>query len=111
MAPLPLFELNFFLSLALTIGIDLVDHILQLGLGRILSQGPHDGAQLLGGDGAVAVLVKEGEGLLELSDLLLGQLVSLKSKKIKDFRIRQEHGSDGTQDIDDKKASSSDSSR
>jgi hypothetical protein len=33
------------------------------------------GAELLGRDGAITVLVEEGEGLLELSDLLLGKLL------------------------------------
>jgi len=33
-----------------------------------------NGAELLGGDGAIAVLVEEGESLLELRDLLLGKL-------------------------------------
>ena len=55
--------------------VDLVDHILQLGLGGVLAQGAHDGSQLLGGDGAITVLVEQGEGLLELGDLLVGQLV------------------------------------
>jgi hypothetical protein len=33
------------------------------------------GAELLGRDGAITVLVEEGEGLLELGDLLLGKLL------------------------------------
>ena len=37
---------------------------LQLRLRRVLPQRPHDGAQLLGRDGAVAVLVEEGERFL-----------------------------------------------
>jgi len=37
---------------------------LQLGFRRVLPQGPHDGAQLLGRDRAVAVLVEQGERLL-----------------------------------------------
>ncbi len=49
----------------------LVDHVLQLGLGRVLTQRAHDSSQLLGGDGAITVLVEKGERLLELSDLLL----------------------------------------
>ncbi len=61
----------------LTVCVDLVDHVLQLGLGGVLSERPHDGAQLLGRDGAVAVLVEQAERLLELGDLLLGKLVSL----------------------------------
>jgi hypothetical protein len=50
---------------------------LELGLGGVLAQRPHDGAQLLGRDGAIAVLVEEREGLLELGDLFLGQLIGL----------------------------------
>jgi hypothetical protein len=69
----------------LTVGVDLVDHVLELGLGRVLAQRPHDGAQLLGRDGAVAVLVEQREGLLELGDLLLCQLVSLRRKKKESF--------------------------
>jgi hypothetical protein len=48
---------------------------LQLGFGRVLAEGAHDGAQLLSGDGAIAILVKQGEGLLKLGNLLFGQLV------------------------------------
>ena len=40
-------------------------------------------SQLLGGDGAISVLVEQGECLLELSDLLLGQLISLERKNVK----------------------------
>merc|ERR1719506_895979 len=61
---------------SVTISVDLVDHILELSLGRVLTKGTHDCAQLLGGDGAIAILVEEGEGLLELSNLLFSQLVS-----------------------------------
>ena len=61
------------------VDIDLVDHVLELGLGRVLAEGAHDGAELLGGDGAITVLVEEGESLLELRDLLLGKLVSLRN--------------------------------
>ena len=66
----------------LTVGVDLVYHILKLCLGWILAKGPHHCAQLLRRDGAVAILVKQREGLLELGDLLLRQLISLcKNKK------------------------------
>jgi len=34
------------------VDIDLVDHVLELGLSRVLAEGAHDGAKLLGGDGA-----------------------------------------------------------
>ena len=43
-------------------------------------------SELLGGDGAISVLVEEGEGLLELGDLLLGQLVSLGGHKVSSGR-------------------------
>ena len=52
--------------LLLTISVHLVDHVLQLRLCRVLPQGPHDGAQLLGGDGAVAIFVEEAERFFEL---------------------------------------------
>ena len=48
---------------------------LQLHLGGVHAQGGHDGAQLLGGDAAVPVLVEHREHLLELRNLLLGQLL------------------------------------
>ena len=51
-----------------------VDHVLELGLNRVLPHGPHDRAQLRGGDGAVSFLVQQGKCFLELSNLLLGQL-------------------------------------
>jgi len=35
----------------------------------VLSKGAHNCAELLGGDGAVTILVEQGEGLLELGDL------------------------------------------
>ena len=35
-------------------------------------------SQFLGGDGAISVLVEEGKCFLELSDLFLSQLISLK---------------------------------
>jgi hypothetical protein len=37
---------------------DLVDHILQLGLGGILTKGAHDSAELLCGNRAIAILVE-----------------------------------------------------
>jgi len=36
---------------ARAIGIDLIDHVLELSLGRVLAEGTHDGSKLLGGDG------------------------------------------------------------
>lgn len=43
---------------SLTISVHLVDHVLQLGLRRVLAQRPHDCAELFGGDRAVTVLVE-----------------------------------------------------
>lgn len=37
-------------------------------------------SQLLGGDGAVSILVEQGESLLELGNLFLSQLISLHNK-------------------------------
>lgn len=50
---------------AVAVSIDLVNHVLQLSLGRVLTERTHNGAQLLGGDGAVTVLVEQGEGLFQ----------------------------------------------
>ncbi len=43
---------------AVAVGVDFIDHVLELSLRRILTQGAHDGAQLFRGDRAVAVLIK-----------------------------------------------------
>ena len=43
---------------SIPISIYLIYYVLQLSLGRVLSQGPHDGPQLLGGDSSVAILVE-----------------------------------------------------
>lgn len=48
---------------AVAICIDLVHHILKVGLGGVLAQGAHDGAELLGGDGAIAILIEQRESL------------------------------------------------
>ena len=60
---------------AVAVRVDLVDHVLQLGLGRVLAEGAHDGTELLGGDRAVSVLIEQGEGFLELRDLLVSERV------------------------------------
>ena len=43
-------------AISSAVGVDLVDHSPQLGRGGVLAERAHDGAQLLGGDGPVAVL-------------------------------------------------------
>jgi len=48
---------------SVTIGIDLIDHVLELSLGWVLSEGSHDGTKLLGGNGAITILIEQGEGL------------------------------------------------
>jgi hypothetical protein len=48
------------------VGVDLVDHVLQLRLRRVLAQRTHDGAELLGSYGAVAIWMgTRGEGTEE----------------------------------------------
>jgi hypothetical protein len=49
----------------------LVNHVLKLGLSRVLAERAHHRAQLLGGDSAVTILVEQGERLLKLGNLLL----------------------------------------
>ena len=41
---------------AIVVGVDLVDHVLQLRLGRVLTEGPHDSTELLGSDLSYRVL-------------------------------------------------------
>ena len=65
---------------SLTVGVDFVYHVLKLCLSWILAKGPHNCAQLLRRNGAVAILVEQREGLLELRDLLFCQLISLVKK-------------------------------
>merc|ERR1711953_405472 len=60
---------------AVAVGVHLIDHILEFGLSRVLSERSHDSSQPLCGDGAISVLVEQGKGFLELSDLLLCQLI------------------------------------
>ena len=50
-------------------------HVLKLSFGWILTERAHNSAQLFGGDGSIAVLVEQGERLLELSYLFFGKLV------------------------------------
>merc|ERR1719189_1967031 len=56
---------------AITICVDLVDHVLELSLCGVLPQRPHHCAQLLCGDCAVAIFVEERESLPLFSNLLL----------------------------------------
>lgn len=50
---------------AVAVSIHFVDHVLKVSLGRVLAEGAHDCAELLGGDGAIAILIEQGEGLCE----------------------------------------------
>ena len=61
---------------SVTVGIDLIDHVLELSLGWVLTKGAHDSTKFLGGDGAITVLIEEGESFLELSNLFFSQIVS-----------------------------------
>merc|ERR1719512_564364 len=66
---------------AIAVRVHLVDHVLELSLRWVLSQRSHHCTQLLGCDGAIAILVKKRECLLELSNLLLSELVGHGSRK------------------------------
>lgn len=55
------------------VGAVLVDELLDLGLGRVLAEGAHHVADEGDGDLAVAAVVVEQEGLLELRNLVLGE--------------------------------------
>ncbi|KAG5457844.1 MAG: hypothetical protein BJ554DRAFT_2044, partial [Olpidium bornovanus] len=66
------------LNSAASVGVNLVDHVLEFGFRWILAEGPHHSSQLLGRDRAIAVLVKQRERLLEFGDLLLVQLIGLR---------------------------------
>jgi hypothetical protein len=61
---------------AIVVLVDLANHVAQLGLGWVLTKRTHDGAELLGGDLAIAVLVEQREGLLELGDLFFRESIS-----------------------------------
>jgi hypothetical protein len=67
---------------AVVVGIDLVDHVLKLRLGGVLSQGPHDSAQLLGGDLACNILVS-----LALAVAILLRLIE-KKRDINNYVLR-----------------------
>ncbi len=54
---------------AVSVSVNLIDHVLKFSFRGVLSKGAHNCAELLGGDGAVTILVEQGEGLLELGDL------------------------------------------
>lgn len=76
-----------------TVSIHFIDHILKLSFCWVLSEGSHNGSQLLSGDGTVPILVKEGKGLLELSNLLFGQLICLLVRNNQQFIIQDsKHG-------------------
>lgn len=46
---------------AVAVRVDLVDHVLEFGLGRVLPEGAHDGAEFASGDLAIAVC-RRGRG-------------------------------------------------
>merc|ERR1719218_220464 len=61
---------------AVAISINFVDHILEFGLCGVLTKGSHDSAKFFGGDGAISVLIEQGKGFLEFSDLFFSELIS-----------------------------------
>jgi hypothetical protein len=46
---------------------------LEFGFSGVLAQRSHDSAEFLGGNGAITILVEQGEGFLEFSDLFFSQ--------------------------------------
>lgn len=50
------------INTAIAILIRLRNHLVDLGIGQVLPQGFHDLTQFVGGDGAGAVFVEDGEG-------------------------------------------------
>ena len=69
-------------KVCLTVGVNLVDHVLKLSLCGVLSERPHDGPQFLGSDGAISILVEQRKSFLEFGNLLLGQLIRLERSAI-----------------------------
>jgi hypothetical protein len=61
---------------AIVVGVDLVDHILQFRLGRVLAQGAHDGAEFFGGDLSCSISMLDWaskcEARLTIAVLVLG---------------------------------------
>ena len=55
--------------------VALAHHVLELELGALVTQGLHEGLQVLRLDGTVAALVEERERLLELRHFLLRHLL------------------------------------
>lgn len=77
--------------LSVSIDINLADHIVELLRRGLLAEGVHHHAELLGADGPVSVLVKEGEGLPEFCGLLLCQVLSHLKKKILDYFLLKKY--------------------
>merc|ERR1719502_551738 len=66
---------------AISIGINLVNHVLKLSFCWILAQRSHDSSQFFCGNGTIAILVKQRKRLLELGDLFFSQLVRHAERK------------------------------
>ena len=60
-------------SITVTVFVDLVDHVLEFDLRRILTERAHHRAELVGCDRSVAVAIKHEKGLAKLADLLLAE--------------------------------------
>lgn len=46
---------------SVSISVNLVDHVAELSLGRVLSERSHDGSELLGGNGSISVCLNDVE--------------------------------------------------
>lgn len=60
----------------------------ELGKNEKRTKRSHDSAQLLGCDSSIAITIKKGESLLELSNLLFSQCVSLIGKEKKERKCK-----------------------
>merc|ERR1711883_38488 len=62
---------------AVTVVVDVGDHLLELLVLHLEAKGTHGGLELTDVDGAGGIGVKEGESLTDLVELLLGELTGL----------------------------------
>ena len=58
----------------IAISINLIDHVLKLGLDWILNKGSPHSNQCFGGDSTIILLIEQRESFLELDDLLSGEM-------------------------------------
>jgi hypothetical protein len=78
---------------AIVVGVNLVDHVLELGLAGVLAEGAHDGAQLLGGDltydAASSVIRSRWERCVAASDDEGGRRADGQLRHVRDTELRK----------------------